>query len=150
MSAKERKRALPRKTCKQPRFGDSSPQIKTRAENGQNGPNSHTNKLWFEVKIEREREFLLASHQMMDAGCSAPILCQPLSEYGFAYGLKTETCQFQRNFSCEPHGQKRKHILSEYRLSTVASISKMQFGMVGSTFWIGSEYGFVILLDESA
>ena len=30
---------------------------------------------------------------------------QALSEYGFAYGLKTETRQFSTNFSCEPHGK---------------------------------------------
>ena len=36
--------------------------------------------------------------------------------------------------------------LSEYRSSTFL----VRFGLVVSTVWIGSEYGFVILLDESA
>ena len=36
---------------------------------------------------------------------------QPLSEYGFAYGLKTEMCQFSKNFSCELHGQGKKAVL---------------------------------------
>ena len=40
--------------------------------------------------------------------------------------------------------------LSEYRLSTVSAVSKVRFGLVVSTVWIGSEYGFVTLLDESA
>ena len=37
--------------------------------------------------------------------------------------------------------------LSEYRSSTVSAVSK--YGL-GWSVWIGSEYGFVTLLDESA
>ena len=40
--------------------------------------------------------------------------------------------------------------MSEYRSSTVLAVSRYGFGLVVSTVWIGSEYGFVILLDESA
>ena len=36
--------------------------------------------------------------------------------------------------------------LSEYRSSTVSAVS-VRFRLVVSTVWIGSEYGFVILLD---
>ena len=71
---------------------------------------------------------------------------QPLSEYGFAYGLKTETCQF----FASPTAKERKHILSAYRLCTVSTVSKhgldwsaVRYGLVT----MGSEYGFVILLD---
>ena len=77
----------------------------------------------------------------------------PLSEYGFAYGLKAETCQFSTNFSCEPHGEGKETYLSEYRSITVSIVSKYSLGwssQVVSTVWIGSEYGFSILLDESA
>ena len=40
--------------------------------------------------------------------------------------------------------------LSEYRSSTVSAVFQVRFGLVVSTVWIGSEYGFVTLIDESA
>ena len=40
--------------------------------------------------------------------------------------------------------------LSEYRSSTVSAVFQVRFGLVVSTVWIGSEYGFVTLVDESA
>ena len=40
--------------------------------------------------------------------------------------------------------------LSEYRSSTVSAVSKYGLGWFVSTVWIGSEYGFVTLVDESA
>ena len=65
---------------------------------------------------------------------------QPLSEYGFAYGLKTETCQYSKIYLVSPTVKERKHILSEYRLSTVSIVSKygldwsaVRFGLVPST-----------------
>ena len=53
---------------------------------------------------------------------------QPLSEYGFAYGLKMETCQFSKNFLASPTVKERKHILSEYIMSTTVSIV-WQYGL---------------------
>ena len=78
---------------------------------------------------------------------------QPLSEYGFAYGLKTETRQFSKNFSCEPHGKlpkKRKHSSVRVQIEYGFDCFHVRFGLVVSTVWIGSEYGFVILVDASA
>ena len=37
---------------------------------------------------------------------------QPLCEYGFAYGLRSEMCQFSKNCFCESHGQgKETHLV---------------------------------------
>ena len=44
--------------------------------------------------------------------------------YSFAYGLKTETCQFSKTFLVSPTVKERINILSEYRLSTVSIVSK--------------------------
>ena len=66
---------------------------------------------------------------------------QPLSEYGFAYGLKMETCQFSKTNSCEPLGEGKEYGFECFQV---------RFELVGSLVWIGSEYGFIILLDESA
>ena len=59
---------------------------------------------------------------------------QPLSEYGFAYGLKTETRQFSTNFSCEPHGEGKEKCLCP-------STDRVRFRLFPSTVWAGGEYG---------
>ena len=59
---------------------------------------------------------------------------QVLFEYGFAYGLKTETRQFATNFSCEPHGEGKETCLC---LST----DRVRFRLFPSTVWAGCEYG---------
>ena len=59
---------------------------------------------------------------------------QPLSEYGFAYGLKTETRQFSTNFSCEPHGEGKETCLCR-------STNRVRFRLFPSTVWAGREYG---------
>ena len=59
---------------------------------------------------------------------------QPLSEYGFAYGLKTETRQFSTNFSCEPHGEGKEICLCP-------STDRVRFRLFPSTVWAGREYG---------
>ena len=57
---------------------------------------------------------------------------QPLSEYG----LKMETCQFSTSFLVSPTEKERKHIF--VRVQTEYGFN----GLVVSTVWIGSEYGF--------
>ena len=63
-----------------------------------------------------------------------PELDQPLSEYGFAYGLKTETRQFSTNFSCEPHGEGKETCLCP-------STDRVWFRLFPSTVWAVSKYG---------
>ena len=71
-----------------------------------------------------------------------------MSEYGFAYGLKSETRQFSKNFLVSPHSQ-GKETHPEYSLSTVSIVSESVWtGWQYGLDW--SEYGLVILLDESA
>ena len=62
------------------------------------------------------------------------------------------TCaNFQKIILVSPTVKEKKHILSEYRLSTVSfDCFQVRFGLVGSTVWIGSEHGFAILLDDRA
>ena len=74
----------------------------------------------------------------------------PLSEYGFAYGLKTETRQFSTNSLVSPTEKERKHSFVRVQTEYGFGCFQVRFGLVVSTVWIGSEYGFVILLDESA
>ena len=76
---------------------------------------------------------------------SKHVFNQPLSEYGFAYGLKTEMCQFSNHFLVSPTAKERKQILSEHRLSTVSIVSKygldwsaVRFGLVPSTILLSS------------
>ena len=52
----------------------------------------------------------------------------PLSEYGFAYGLKTETRQFSMNFLVSPTEKERNMPVFEYRSSTVSAVSKYGLG----------------------
>ena len=59
---------------------------------------------------------------------------QPLSEHGFAYGLKPETCQFSTNVSCEPHGEGKEAYLCP-------STDRVRFRLLPSTVWAGREYG---------
>ena len=59
---------------------------------------------------------------------------QPLSEYGFAYGLKTETRQFSTNFSCEPHVEGKETCLCP-------STDPVRFRLFPSTVWAGLESG---------
>ena len=61
-------------------------------------------------------------------------LILPLSEYGFAYGLKTETRQFSMNFSCEPHREGNGTCLC-------SSTDRVRFRLFPSTVWAGREYG---------
>ena len=62
------------------------------------------------------------------------LFLHPLSEYGFAYGLKTETRQFSTNFSCEPHGEGKETCLCP-------STDRVRFRLFPSTVWAGREYG---------
>ena len=75
---------------------------------------------------------------------------QPLSEYGFAYGLKTKRVNFQRIFPLSPTERERKHIFLRVQIEYGFDCFQVRFGLVVSTVWIGAEDGFVILLDESA
>ena len=59
---------------------------------------------------------------------------QPLSEYGFAYGLNTEMCQFSKNFSCEPHREGKETCLCP-------STDRVRFRLFPSTVSAGHEYG---------
>ena len=77
--------------------------------------------------------------------CPESIRTQPLSEYGFAYGLTSETCQFSKIVLVSPTVKERKRILSEYRLTTVLIVSKygldwsaVRFGLVPSTVSLSS------------
>ena len=51
------------------------------------------------------------------------------------YGLKTETCRFSKKCLVSCTVKERKHILSEYRLSTVSIVSK--YGLDWSAVWFG-------------
>ena len=64
------------------------------------------------------------------------------------YGLKTEMCQFSKNSSCEPHGEGKEQDLVGAQIEYGFDCFQVRFGLVGSTVWIGSEYGFVILLES--
>ena len=66
----------------------------------------------------------------------------------YAYGLKTETCQFLKKCSC--HGQGKETYLVGVQIEYGFDCFQLRFGLVGSVVWIGSEYGFVTLSDESA
>ena len=71
----------------------------------------------------------------MHKGClKKPLIFQVLSEYGFAYGLRTETRQFSTNFSCEPHGEGKETCLCP-------STDRVRFRLFPSTVWAGREYG---------
>ena len=59
---------------------------------------------------------------------------QVLSEYGFAYSLKTGTCPFSTNVSCEPHGEGKE-------TSLCPSTDRLRFRLFPSTVWAGREYG---------
>ena len=52
---------------------------------------------------------------------SSSSISHPPSEYGFAYGLKTETCRFSKNFSCDPHGQGKDTILVQIEYGSIVS-----------------------------
>ena len=75
---------------------------------------------------------------------------QPLSEYGFEYGLKTEMRQFSTNFHVSPAEKERKHTFVRAQIEYGFDCFQAWFGLVVSTVWIGSKYGFVILSDENA
>ena len=103
----------------------------------------------WKIKDPSFRRFLLAqafkpSIRVADAGAGlgceqkAHVCCcnsdLPLSEYGFAYGLKTETHQFSMNFSCEPHREGKETCLC-------SSTDQVRFRLFPSTVWAGREYG---------
>ena len=60
------------------------------------------------------------------------------------------TPDFQRNFLVSPTVQERKHSFVRVQIEYGFDCFQLRIGLVGSTVWIGSEYGLVILLDESA
>ena len=49
-----------------------------------------------------------------------------------------------------PTEKERKHIFVRVQIEYGFDCSQLRFGLVVSTVWISSEYGFIILLDESA
>ena len=49
-----------------------------------------------------------------------------------------------------PTEKDRKHTFVRVQIEYGFGCFQVRFGLVVSTVWIGSEYGFVILLDESA
>ena len=46
--------------------------------------------------------------------------------------------------------KERRHAFVRVQIEYGFGCFQVQFGLVVSTVWIGSEYGFVTLLDESA
>ena len=54
-----------------------------------------------------------------------------------------------KEFSCEPHSQGKATYLVLVQIEYGFERFQVRFGLVGSTAWIVSEYGFVILLDEA-
>ena len=75
---------------------------------------------------------------------------QLLSEYSFAYGLKTEMCYSSTNVLASPTEKERKHTIARVQIEYGSDCFQVRFGLVMSTVWIGSKYGFVILLNASA
>ena len=53
-------------------------------------------------------------------------------------------------FLVSPTEKERKHACVWVQIEHGFGCFQVQFGLVVSTVWIGSEYGFVVLLDESA
>ena len=49
-----------------------------------------------------------------------------------------------------PTEKERKHTFVQVQIEYGFDCFQVRFGLVTSTIWSGSEYGFVILLDESA
>ena len=63
---------------------------------------------------------------------------------------KRKRVNFRRIFLVSPTEKERKHACVRVQIEYGFSCFQVRFGLVVSTVWIGSEYGFVILLDESA
>ena len=56
----------------------------------------------------------------------------------------------QRIFVVSPTEKERKHTFVQVQMEYGFECFQVRFGLVVSTVWIGSEYGFVILVDECA
>ena len=57
---------------------------------------------------------------------------------------------FQQICLVSPTEKERKHTFVRVQNEYGFDCFQVRFGLVVSTVWIGSEYGFDILLDESA
>ena len=64
--------------------------------------------------------------------------------------LKRKRVNFQRIFLVSPTEKERKHAFVRVQIEYGFGCFQVRFGLVVSTVWIGSEYGFVTLVDESA
>ena len=53
-------------------------------------------------------------------------------------------------FLVSPMEKERRHAFVRVQIEYGFGCFQVQFGLVVSTVWIGFEYGFAILLDESA
>ena len=63
---------------------------------------------------------------------------------------KRKRVNFQRIFLVSPTEKERKHAFVRVQIEYGFGCFQVRFGLVVSTVWIGSEYGFVTLVDESA
>ena len=63
---------------------------------------------------------------------------------------KRKCVNFQRIFLVSPMEKERRHAFVRVQIEYGFGCFQVRFGLVVSTVWIGSEYGFVTLLDESA
>ena len=59
-------------------------------------------------------------------------------------------CNSQRIFLVSPTEKERRRAFVRVQIEYGSGCFQVRFRLVVSTVWIGSEYGFVILLDESA
>ena len=84
------------------------------------------------------------------AQCPKPTFKQFSNYFNVFWGLVGGLLLLNsRDFSCEPHREGKETCFC-VKIEYGFDYFQVQLGLVVSTAWIGSEYGFVILLDESA